>query len=86
MKWMEDSKWEDLKQVYMAYAQRLVQKFKKVFLEQVPREKNRHADALAKWGSHKSTSFLGVILLEIQAKPSVLKCEVMEVEVEAKVT
>ncbi|XP_074323582.1 uncharacterized protein LOC141660495 [Apium graveolens] len=52
--------------LYMRHAQELMGKFKEVNLEQIPRTQNADADALAKLGSQREATLLGVIPLEIQ--------------------
>lgn len=68
--------------LYMRYAQELMEKFKEVNLEQVPRSKNSEADALAKLGSQRESTLLGVIPLEVQLQPSVPKLDIMSVDVQ----
>lgn len=48
-------------------------------MNRVPRESNGDADALAKLGSKREATLLGVIALEIQERPSIPELEVMEV-------
>ena len=68
--------------LYMRLAQELICKFREVNLEQIPRAENFEADALAKLGSQREATLLGVIPLEIQSEPSIPKIEVMDVEVQ----
>ncbi|KAK1398908.1 hypothetical protein POM88_008771 [Heracleum sosnowskyi] len=64
----------------MRYSEELISRFKEVNLEQIPRAQNTDADALAKLGSQKEATMLGVIPLEIQVQPSIPKLEVMNLE------
>ncbi|XP_074327395.1 uncharacterized protein LOC141665314 [Apium graveolens] len=68
--------------LYMRHAQELMGKFKEVNLEQIPRAQNADADALAKLGSQREATLLGVIPLEIQKQPSIFQAEVMGVEIQ----
>ena len=68
--------------LYMRYAQELIEKFREVKLEKIPRAENADADALAKLVSQRDAHMLGVIPLEIQYQPSIPKIEVLDVEVE----
>ncbi|XP_074377483.1 uncharacterized protein LOC141719006 [Apium graveolens] len=68
--------------LYMRNAQKLMGKFKEVNLEQIPRAQNADADALAKLGSQREATLLGVIPLEIQKQPSIFHAEVMGVEIQ----
>ncbi|XP_074377037.1 uncharacterized protein LOC141718555 [Apium graveolens] len=63
--------------LYMRHAEELMGKFKEVNLEQIPRTQNADADALAKLGSQRKATLLGVIPLEIQKQPSIFQDEVM---------
>lgn len=51
--------------------------FKKAKLERLSRGNNSEADALVKCDSQKDKALIGVILLEIQKKPSVPEAELM---------
>lgn len=53
---------------------------KEARLDQLPRDSNSEADALAKLGSQKDATLLGVIPLEIQKYPSVSEAELMLVD------
>lgn len=66
--------------LYFRHTQELLAKFREVKLDQIPRGKNTNADALAKLGSQRESTLLGVIPLQIQEQPSVFKEEVMEIE------
>lgn len=66
--------------LYLQSTQTLMQKFKEIRPEQIPRGKNENVDALVKLGSQKEATYLGVIPLEIQEEPSVPSIEVMEIE------
>ncbi|XP_074326869.1 uncharacterized protein LOC141664814 [Apium graveolens] len=58
----------------------VVNQFREVRLECVPREKNSNADALAKMGSQQEAVLLGSIPLEIQEIPSIPEIEAMQVD------
>ncbi|XP_074336314.1 uncharacterized protein LOC141673462 [Apium graveolens] len=73
-------------ELYLRCTQRLIEKFKEVRLECVPREKNRNADALAKMGSQLEAVLLGSIPLEVQEIPSIPEAEVMQVDEAPKET
>ncbi|XP_074352057.1 uncharacterized protein LOC141691218 [Apium graveolens] len=66
--------------MYLRYLQSLIRKFGEVRVEKIPREENSNDDTFTKWGSQKKATFLGVIHLEIQEKPSILFVKVMEVD------
>ena len=51
--------------LYLHCTQQLLSRFNEAKLEAIPREKNEEADALAKMGSQKNDTLLGVIPLEI---------------------
>nr|XP_017221509.1 PREDICTED: uncharacterized protein LOC108198257 [Daucus carota subsp. sativus] len=65
--------------MYLQCVQRLLDQFEEVQVNKVPREFNGDADALAKLGSQKEASLLGVIRLEVQEVPSIPELDVMEV-------
>lgn len=66
--------------LYLRYSQELIAKFREVKLDQIPRGKNTNAHALAKLGSQRDSTLLGVIPLQIQEQPSIFREEVMDVE------
>ncbi|XP_074347110.1 uncharacterized protein LOC141685935 [Apium graveolens] len=63
-------------ELYLKYAQRIIARFNEVRLELIPRGQNKGADELAKLGSHREATLLGVVPLDIQRHPSVPKQEV----------
>ncbi|XP_074356057.1 uncharacterized protein LOC141695732 [Apium graveolens] len=73
-------------ELYLRCTQRLIEKFREVKLECVPREKNINADALAKMGSQQEVVLLGSIPLEIQEIPSIPEVEMMHVDEAPKET
>ena len=58
-------------ELYYKFVSGLIKKFKEVIIEQVPRVDNAGADALAKMGSQREATMLGVIHLKIQMRPSI---------------
>ncbi|XP_074324047.1 uncharacterized protein LOC141660970 [Apium graveolens] len=58
-------------ELYLKYAQRIIKLFNEVRVEHISRDKNIGADALAKLGSQREATLLGVIPLKIRNKPSV---------------
>ncbi|XP_074342668.1 uncharacterized protein LOC141680303 [Apium graveolens] len=64
----------------------VVNQFREVRLECVPREKNSNADALDKMGSQQEVVLLGSILLEIQEIHSIPDIEAMQVDEAPKET
>lgn len=73
-------------ELYMKCTQRLMSLFREARLEQLPRNGNEEADALAKLGSQKEATLLGVIPLEVQKQPSVPEVELMQVDVTVRDT
>ncbi|XP_074350040.1 uncharacterized protein LOC141689592 [Apium graveolens] len=67
-------------ELYMRYAQCLLEKFGNARLEGVPREENSKADALAKMGSQMDSIQLGQIPLGVQEIPSVPEVEVFQTQ------
>ncbi|XP_074327341.1 uncharacterized protein LOC141665260 [Apium graveolens] len=66
--------------LYMRYSQELMNKFKEVHLEQIPRLENSNFNALAKLGSQKEATLLCVIPLEVYQQPSTPKIETARVD------
>ncbi|XP_074327188.1 uncharacterized protein LOC141665105 [Apium graveolens] len=62
--------------LYLKYAQRIIARFNEVRLELIPHGKNEGADELAKLGSYREATLLGVMPLDIQRQPSVPEHEV----------
>ncbi|XP_074327677.1 uncharacterized protein LOC141665588 [Apium graveolens] len=58
-------------ELYLKCAQRIIVRFNEVRLELIPRGQNEGADELAKLGSRRETTLLGIVPLEIQRQPSV---------------
>ena len=58
-------------ELYYKFMNGLIKRVKEVIIEQVPRADNVGADALAKMGSQREATMLGVILLKIQIRPSI---------------
>ncbi|XP_074343050.1 uncharacterized protein LOC141705215 [Apium graveolens] len=67
-------------ELYMRYAQRLLETFGNASLKSVPREENSNADALAKMGSQMDSVQLGQIPLEIQEILSIPDVEVLQTQ------
>ncbi|XP_074358190.1 uncharacterized protein LOC141697610 [Apium graveolens] len=63
-------------ELYLKCAQRIIARFNEVRLELIPRGKNEGADELAKLGSSREATLLGVVLLDIQRQPSFPEHEV----------
>ncbi|XP_074342688.1 uncharacterized protein LOC141680330 [Apium graveolens] len=63
-------------ELYLKCAQRIIARFNEVMLELIPRGQNEGADELAKLGSHREATLLGVVPLDIQRQPSVPEHEV----------
>ncbi|XP_063948059.1 uncharacterized protein LOC135152159 [Daucus carota subsp. sativus] len=61
--------------LYMTHTQELMKKFREVYLEKVPREKNEGVDALAKASSRRDTKLLGTIQFCVQEKLSVSEAQ-----------
>ena len=66
--------------LYLGCTRQLLSKFKEIKLEAVPRGMNEEADALAKLGSQKNSTLLGVIPLIILKQPSVPEAILMQTE------
>ena len=64
----------------MNLVRRLIEEFKVIRLEQIPRESNAEADSLAKAASQKDLGVLGMIPLELLECPSVPEAEVRQIE------
>ncbi|XP_074328487.1 uncharacterized protein LOC141666399 [Apium graveolens] len=62
-------------ELYLKCAQRIIARFNEMRLELIPRGQNEGADELAKLGSHREATLLGVVPLDIQRHPSVPKHE-----------
>ncbi|XP_074374821.1 uncharacterized protein LOC141715244 [Apium graveolens] len=58
-------------ELYLKCAQRIIKLFNEVRVEHISRDENTRVDALAKLGSQREATLLGVIPLEIQNKTSV---------------
>ncbi|XP_074362787.1 uncharacterized protein LOC141703077 [Apium graveolens] len=58
-------------ELYLECTQRIIKLFNEVRVEHISRDENTGADALAKLGSQREATLLGVIPLEIQNMPSV---------------
>ncbi|XP_074351523.1 uncharacterized protein LOC141690640 [Apium graveolens] len=63
-------------ELYLKCAQRIIGIFNKVRLKLIPCGKNEGADELAKLGSRREATLLGVIPLDIQRQPSVPEYEI----------
>ncbi|XP_074346956.1 uncharacterized protein LOC141685772 [Apium graveolens] len=63
-------------ELYLKCAQRIIARFNEVRLELIPRGKNEGVDELAKLGSCREATLLGVVPLDIQRQPSVPNHEV----------
>ncbi|XP_017227902.2 uncharacterized protein LOC108203469 [Daucus carota subsp. sativus] len=72
-------------ELYMNLVRRLIESFKTVRLEKIPRESNAEADSLAKAASQKDPGVLGMIPLELLDHPSVPEAEVHQIETEEAV-
>nr|XP_017245025.1 PREDICTED: uncharacterized protein LOC108216700 [Daucus carota subsp. sativus] len=72
-------------ELYMNLVRRLIENFKTVRLEQIPRENNAEADSLAKAASQKDHGVLGMIPLELLDHPSVPEAEIHQIEAEEAV-
>ncbi|XP_017217112.1 uncharacterized protein LOC108194669 [Daucus carota subsp. sativus] len=70
---------------YMNLVRRLIEEFKIIRLERIPRESNAEADSLAKAASQKDLGVLGMIPLELLECPSVPEAEVHQIETEEAV-
>ncbi|XP_074350002.1 uncharacterized protein LOC141689556 [Apium graveolens] len=64
-------------ELYLKCAQRIIARFNEVRLELIPHEQNEGADELAKLGSRREATLLGVVPLDIQRLPSVPEHEVI---------
>ncbi|XP_074351694.1 uncharacterized protein LOC141690830 [Apium graveolens] len=62
--------------IYLKCAQRIIARFNEVRLELIPCGQNEGADELAKLGSRREATLLGVVPLDIQRQPSVPEHEV----------
>ena len=58
-------------ELYYKFVCGLIKKFKEVIIEQVPHADNVGANALAKLGSQREATLLGVIPLKIQMRPNI---------------
>ncbi|XP_074378015.1 uncharacterized protein LOC141719535 [Apium graveolens] len=58
-------------ELYLKCAQRIIVRFNEVRLELIPRGQNEGTDELAKLGSRREATLLGVVPLDIQRQPSV---------------
>ncbi|XP_074347107.1 uncharacterized protein LOC141685931 [Apium graveolens] len=63
-------------ELYLKYAQRIITSFNEVRLELIPCGQNEGADELAKLGSRREATFLGIVPLDIQRQPSMPEHEV----------
>ncbi|XP_074371161.1 uncharacterized protein LOC141712210 [Apium graveolens] len=63
-------------ELYLKCTQRIIARFNEVRLELIPRGQNEGADELAKLGSCREVTLLGVMPLDIQRQPSVPQHEV----------
>ncbi|XP_074370795.1 uncharacterized protein LOC141711956 [Apium graveolens] len=63
-------------ELYLKCAQRIISRFNEVRLELILRGQNKGADELAKLGSRREATLLGVVPLDIQRQPSVPEHEV----------
>ena len=64
---------------YLEKAKKLMDIFPIIFVEVIPRTKNKNADALAKLASTKDVELLDVVFVEFLAKPSIRQQpEIME--------
>ncbi|XP_074378382.1 uncharacterized protein LOC141719919 [Apium graveolens] len=63
-------------ELYLKCAQRIIARFNEVRLELIPRGQNEGADELAKLGSHRKSTLLETVPLDIQRQPSVPEHEV----------
>ncbi|XP_074323033.1 uncharacterized protein LOC141659981 [Apium graveolens] len=63
-------------ELYLKCAQRIIVRFNKVRLELISHGQNEGADELAKLGSHREATLLGVVPFDIQRKSSVLEHDV----------
>ncbi|XP_074356004.1 uncharacterized protein LOC141695674 [Apium graveolens] len=63
-------------ELYLKCAQRIIMRFNEVRLELIPRMQNEGVDELAKLGSRREATLLGVVPLDIQRQPSVPEHEV----------
>ena len=68
---------------YLEKAKELIRSISTFIIEVVPRSKNSHADALAKWASTKDAAFVNVVFVEFLSKPSIKRRpEAIELEQE----
>ncbi|XP_074363093.1 uncharacterized protein LOC141703467 [Apium graveolens] len=63
-------------ELYLKCAQRIIARFNELRLELIPRGQNEGADELAKLGSRRESTLLGIVPLDIQRQPSVPEHEV----------